>query len=210
MTDLEFHTTVLQTGRNTTGIAVPAEIVEALGGGKRPAVHVRLNDYAYRSTVAPMGGVFMIPVSADVRAASGVAGGDSVEVGLALDTEPRTVEVPDDLADALAQAPGAREFFDGLSHTHRKWHCDQVTGAKTAETRQRRVEKSVALLASGRLARFRRDPRIHAKPDRDRNYDCAANHSKRNGGTVRPPARPSRTAASCVNSDYSIYSIYSV
>src|SRR5438445_5998830 len=101
---MRFRTTVLQSGATATGIEVPAEVVSALGS-KRPAVRVTLNGYTYRSTVASMGGRFMVGVSAKVREAAGVAGGDEVDVTLSLDTEPREVVVPSDLTEALAGEP---------------------------------------------------------------------------------------------------------
>jgi hypothetical protein len=126
---------------------VPPEVVEALGSGKRPAVRVTLNGYTYRSTVAPMSGAFYLPVSAEVRAASGAAAGDEVEVNVELDTEPRTVEVPPDLAAALDATPSARAAFDVLSYSNRRRHVLAVEGAKAAETRARRVAKVVIELA---------------------------------------------------------------
>jgi hypothetical protein len=147
---MRFRTTILQTGKSTTGIRVPDEVVEALGSGRRPAVKVTVNGYTYRSTVAPMGGAYMISLSAEHRAASGLAGGDEVEVDLELDTAPREVDVPPDLTAALDAEPAARRTFDALSYSNRSWHVLQVTGAKTDETRQRRIAKSVAALKEGR------------------------------------------------------------
>jgi hypothetical protein len=147
---MRFRTTIQQTGKNTTGIPVPDDVVAALGSGKRPAVTVTVNGYSYRSTVASMGGVSMVSLSAEHRAGAGVAGGDEVEVDLELDTAPREVTVPDDLAAALDAEPAARATFDGLSYSNKSWHVLQVTGAKTDETRQRRVAKSVETLRQGR------------------------------------------------------------
>jgi Bacteriocin-protection, YdeI or OmpD-Associated/Domain of unknown function (DUF1905) len=147
---MRFRTTIQQTGKNTTGIPVPDDVVAALGSGKRPAVTVTVNGYSYRSTVASMGGVSMVSLSAEHRAGAGVAGGDEVEVELELDTAPREVTVPDDLAAALDAEPAARATFDGLSYSNKSWHVLQVTGAKTDETRQRRIAKSVETLRQGR------------------------------------------------------------
>jgi antitoxin component of MazEF toxin-antitoxin module len=141
---IEFRTTIQRAGKNATGIQVPDEVVLALGAGRRPAVHVTLGSYAYRSTIASMGGRFMIPVSAEVRAAAGVEGGDEVVVALALDTEPRVVEMPADLAAALVAAPAAQAAFERLSYSHRRAHVLAIEGAKAAETRARRVAKIVA------------------------------------------------------------------
>ena len=147
---MRFHTTIEQNGKTATGIRVPDEVVEALGSGKRPAVTVTINGYTYRNTIAVMGGVFMVGVSAEHRAGAGVAGGDEVDVDIALDTAPREVIVPDDFAAALDTEPKARATFDGLSYSNRSWHVLQVTGARTDETRQRRIGKSVDMLREGR------------------------------------------------------------
>ncbi|HSK95848.1 MAG TPA: YdeI/OmpD-associated family protein [Euzebyales bacterium] len=147
---MRFQTTILQTGKTTTGIAVPEDVVTALGAGKRPPVTVTVNGYTYRSTVAVMGGRFMISLNAQQRAASGLAGGDEVDVEIALDTAPREVTVPDDLAAALDAAPEARRTFDGLSYSNKSWHVLQVEGAKTDATRQRRIAKSLDILRQGR------------------------------------------------------------
>lgn len=147
---MKFEATLESTGKTTTGFRVPEDVVEALGGGKRPPVTVSFRGYSYRNTVAPMGGEYWLGVSAEHRAGSGVAAGDVVEVELELDTAPRTVEVPDDFAAALDAEPRAREMFDSLSYSNQSWHVLSVTGAKTDETRQRRIAKSVETLKAGR------------------------------------------------------------
>lgn len=145
---MKFATKMYQTGNNT-GVPVPPEVVEALGGGKRAAVSVTVNGYAYRSTIASMGGQFLIPFSADRRRESGISGGDSIDVELALDTAPRTVEPPADLAAALAAVPGAEEAFRALAPSRQKAHVTSVSDAKTDATRRRRIDKVVADLTSG-------------------------------------------------------------
>ena len=147
---MRFRTTIRQSGKTATGIQVPDEVVEALGSGKRPAVRVTINGYTYRSTVAVLSGVYMVGVNAEHRAAAGVAGGDEVDVEMELDTAPREVTVPADLAAALDAEPDARRTFDGLSYSNKSWHVLQVAGAKTDETRQRRIARSVAVLKQGR------------------------------------------------------------
>ncbi|AZS38066.1 hypothetical protein CVS47_02717 [Microbacterium lemovicicum] len=142
---MRFETTMLQMGNNT-GIEVPPEVLEALGGGRRPAVDVTVNGFAYKSTVGAMAGKSLIPFSSDKRAASGISGGDAIVVEVELDTAPRTVDVPEDLAAALAAA-GRREEFDALSPSRRKAHVTGVEGAKTADTRARRIESIVSTLA---------------------------------------------------------------
>ena len=148
---MRFHTTILQSGKTAAGIEVPEEIVTALGSGKRPKVAVTINGYTYRSSIAPMNGVFMVGVSSDVRAAAGVAGGDEVDVDIKLDTAPREVNVPDDFAAALDAAPRARATFESLSYSNKSWHTLQIEGAKTDETRQRRIAKSIEALSDGRV-----------------------------------------------------------
>jgi uncharacterized protein YdeI (YjbR/CyaY-like superfamily) len=100
--------------------------------------------------VAVVGGAHMVGVSAESRAGAGIAGGDEVEVDIELDTAPREVAVPADLAAALDAEPNARRTFDKLSYSNKSWHVLQVTGAKSEETRQRRIAKSVATLKGGR------------------------------------------------------------
>ena len=138
--------TVLFRDGNNTGIEVPEAAVAALGRGKRPAVLVEVNGFRFRSTVAPMGGKFLIPFSAARREESGISGGDAVEVTLTVDVEPRTVEVPEDLRAAL-DAAGATAAWDALSYSKRKEHARSVTEAKKPETRARRVETVLAKLA---------------------------------------------------------------
>jgi Bacteriocin-protection, YdeI or OmpD-Associated/Domain of unknown function (DUF1905) len=147
---MRFRTTILQDGKTATGIRVPDEVVEALGKGKRPPVAVTINGFTYRSTIAVMGSDYMVGVSAENRAGARVAGGDVVDVDIELDTAPREVTVPPDFAAALDAVPEARRTFDGLSYSNKSWHVLQVTGAKSDETRQRRIAKSIDALREGR------------------------------------------------------------
>ena len=147
---MRFHTTILQSGKTATGIRVPDDVIEALGAGRRPAVAVTINGFTYRSTIAVMGGDYMVGVNADNRIGAGVAGGDEVDVDIELDTAPRVVDLPADFAAALAAEPRAAATFERLSPSMKGYHVTQVTGAKTDETRQRRIAKSVAVLAEGR------------------------------------------------------------
>jgi hypothetical protein len=144
-----FETTVAAMGNNT-GIVVPVEVIEQLGAGKRPPVLVDVNGHEYRSTVAVMGGRHLISVSAAVRQATGLAGGDPIRVTLTVADTPREVDVPADLAAALAADERAGAFFATLSNSLQRYHVDNVTGARTAETRQRRVDKAVELFRAGR------------------------------------------------------------
>jgi hypothetical protein len=145
---MRFETTMSQTGNNT-GIEVPPEVIEALGGGKRPPVLVRVNGYEYRSTVGVMGGRSLIPFSSDKRAETGIGGGDAIDVEVELDTAPRTVEVPADFQAALEAAPGALAAFEALAPSHKKAHVTAIEQAKAAETRQRRIDAAVAKLVGG-------------------------------------------------------------
>ncbi|HEV7871335.1 MAG TPA: YdeI/OmpD-associated family protein [Modestobacter sp.] len=143
---MRFSTTVELHGRTATGMAVPPEVVDALGGGKKPAVSVTVGGHTYRSSIASMGGRFLIPLSADRRSAAGVAAGDQVEVDVELDTQPREVDVPADLAAALDAEPVARGRFETLSYSNQLRHVLAVEGAKAEATRQRRVTAAVATL----------------------------------------------------------------
>ena len=147
---MNFQTVVELGGKTATGIRVPPEVVEALGSGKKPAVRVTINGYTYRSTVAVYGGEFMLPVSAEVRERAGVAAGDEIEVAVELDTEPRVVEVPDDLAAALATDAEAQQFFEGLSYSNKRRIVLSINDAKTLETRQRRITRTIEDLRQGK------------------------------------------------------------
>lgn len=138
------------TGKTAAGMEVPARVVEALGAGKKPPVRVTIGGHTYRSSIASMGGVFMLGISNENRAKAGVAAGDEMDVEIELDTEPREVTVPADLRAALDGDPAAARFFDGLSYSNRLRHVLAIDDAKTLETRQRRIEKSVALFREGR------------------------------------------------------------
>jgi hypothetical protein len=142
---MRFDTTLLAMGNNT-GIEVPADVLDSWGAGRRPAVNVVVNGFAYRSTVGAMGGRSLIPFSSDKRAATGLQGGDAITVEVTLDDAPRTVEVPGDLSEALAAA-GVRATFDALSPSARAAHVTNVESAKAAETRQRRIAAIVTKLA---------------------------------------------------------------
>jgi hypothetical protein len=141
-----FSTTVELGGRTATGFEVPPEVVDALGAGKRPAVTVTVGGHTYRSTVAVMGGRYMLPLSAENRTAAGLSAGDAADVELELDTAPRVVEVPADLAAALDAEPAARAAFDALNYSNQRRHTLSVEGAKTEATRTRRVAKVVETL----------------------------------------------------------------
>jgi hypothetical protein len=147
---MRLRATLLQGGKTATGIQVPDEVVESLGAGKRPPVRVTINQHTYRSTIAVVGGVYMVGVSAENRASAGVAAGDEVDVDIELDTEPRVLTVPPDFLAALEAEAQAKAFFDGLSYSRRQRFVLQIEGAKTEETRQRRIAKSLVDLLAGK------------------------------------------------------------
>jgi len=136
-----FTTTLLALGNNV-GIEVPEEVVLGFGAGKRVPVTVTLAGHTYPSTIARMGGRYLVPVSQENRVAAGVAGGEEHEVVLEHDTSTRAPEVPDDLAEALAAA-GLRDAFDALAPSRSKEHVRSVNEAKAAATRARRIAKVV-------------------------------------------------------------------
>ncbi len=142
-----FTATVVPAG-NATGVDVPADVVEALRSGKRPPVAITINDHTWRSRIAAKAGRFIVGVSAANRAAAGIAIGDEVEVTLVLDNEPRVVDEPSDLAQALDADPRARTAFDRLPYGLRRKHVTAIEDAKSASTRQRRITKLIATLSS--------------------------------------------------------------
>lgn len=146
---VSFETTLLSFGNNT-GIEVPPDLIENLGGGKAPAVVVDVNGYKYRNTVGVRGGKHLMSVSAAIRKATGLSGGDPIAVALTLAEGPPPVEMPGDFQLALDSNPPARKFFDGLSNSLQRYHCDNISGAKTEETRQRRIAKAVDLFVAGK------------------------------------------------------------
>jgi hypothetical protein len=144
-----FRTTILQARKTATGIPVPETVVEELGSGKKPAVVVTIGSYEYRSTVANMGGQFLIPLSAEHRAASSLAAGDEVEVSLTLDESPREVSLPPEIAEAFASSPALGQAYGALAYSRQRALIEPIDQAKSAETRDRRVAKVVeTLLAS--------------------------------------------------------------
>lgn len=150
---MKFKSVVFLGGKTATGIPVPADVVASFGPGKRYPVVATINGHSYRTTVVVYDGQFMIPLAAENREAAGVAAGEEIEVDLVLDTAPREVEVPDDLAAALESSAAAKEFFAKLAYTHRKEYVRWIEEAKKPETRATRVEKTLALLAEGKAQR---------------------------------------------------------
>ena len=147
---MKFRATILLAGKTATGIEVPHEVIAGLDAGKKPPVRVTIGDHIYRTTIASRGERFLIPVSAENRESAGVSAGDELDVKVELDTEPREVSVPSDLAAELERDAKARDFFETLSYSQRKWYVLPIEQAKTDETRQRRIAKSVEALREGR------------------------------------------------------------
>jgi hypothetical protein len=148
---MKFRGKLLLSGKTATGFEIPADVIAGLNSGKKPAVTVTINgSYTYRSSVATMGGKFMLPVSAEHRAGAGIAADDEADIDLELDDQPREVAVPADLAAALDADPAARSYFNGLSYTNKRRHVLAIDGAKAADTRARRIAKSVELFHDGR------------------------------------------------------------
>jgi Bacteriocin-protection, YdeI or OmpD-Associated/Domain of unknown function (DUF1905) len=142
-----FRTTLFAAGGNNVAIVVPPEVVAAFGRGKRVPVVVTVDDgYSYRNTIATMGGRFLLSFNAETRRATGRGAGDEVDVRLDVDDEPRVVAVPDDLALVLADDVAARAAWERLSYSRQREHVESITGAKTPETRARRVAKVVSTL----------------------------------------------------------------
>ena len=140
---MKFRTKLLTAGKTATGIEVPSKVMEGLGAGKKPPVRVTINGYTYRSTVATVNGKSMVGVSEEVRKNAGVTGGDTVDVEMELDTAPREVAVPPDLARALAKDAKAKKYFESLSYSGKLRLVLPVANGKTAETRERNVAKAM-------------------------------------------------------------------
>ena len=142
---------IQSTGDTAAGVHLPDEVVVGLGKGRKPPVTATINGYTWRSTVAVMGGEYWLGVSKEVRRNAGVGAGEEVELTLELDTEERVLEVPTDFAAALDAEPEARRFFDALSYSNRRRFTYSIDDAKTPETRQRRIDKSVGQLREGKV-----------------------------------------------------------
>ena len=139
------------TGESAAGMHLPDDVVESLGKGRKPPVKATINGYTWRSTVAVMGGEYWLGASKEVRRNAGVEAGQEVDLTLELDTEERVLEVPADFAAALDAEPEARRFFDTLSYSNKRRFTYSIDDAKTPETRQRRIDKSVSQLRDGKL-----------------------------------------------------------
>ncbi|TDW17981.1 YdeI/OmpD-associated family protein [Kribbella kalugense] len=147
---MKFTAELLSTGRNTAGFEVPEDVVKSLGGGGHPKVSVTVNGYTFRTSIARMGGRYLLGFSAERRTEAGVSPGSMMEVEVELDTAERVLDVPKEFATALAADAKAKEFWATLSYSKQQWHVLQVTSAKTDATRERRIEKSIGMLREGK------------------------------------------------------------
>lgn len=144
-TSQTFRTTLVAGGGNNVGIVVPEAVLLAFDRGKRVPVVVTIDGgYQYRNTTASMGGQILISFNAETRKATGKGAGDEVEVRLDVDDAPRTIEVPPELAAELANDTAAKQAWDALSYSRQRAHAESITGAKTDETRAKRVAKALA------------------------------------------------------------------
>ena len=147
---MRFRAEIEAAGKTAAGIEVPPAVLEGLGAGKRPPVRVTINGHTYRTSIGSMGGRYLASCSVENRRAAGVSAGDTVDLDLELDDQPREVELSGDFVQALDSEPPARRFFDGLSYSERRWFVMGIEDAKTAETRQRRIGRAVDRLKAGR------------------------------------------------------------
>ena len=141
-----FRTKLLAAGKTAAGVEVPEKVVQGLGSTKRPLVKVTINGYTYRSAIAPMGGTYMLGVSNEVRQHTGVAPGETIDIDVELDTDKRDVEVPPELAKALAKDARAKKYFESLSYSRKYALAAPIANGKTPETRERNLAKAMAEL----------------------------------------------------------------
>ena len=143
---MEFTTELRSTGGTTTGFVVPDAVVQALGGGRRPKVVATVNGHTWRTSIVSRGGRFLLGASAAVREGAGIVAGQTHTVVVEVDTAPRSVDVPDDLAAALAADPAAAAAWERLGHSHRRQHAEAIAAAKKPDTRRRRIASTISAL----------------------------------------------------------------
>jgi len=146
----QFTAELHEAGRGGSAFDVPHAAAAALSDEKRPTVTVTIGGHTYRTRIAVYGGQPMVGMSKANRVAAGIDIGDRFDVSVALDEEPRVVEVPDDLAAALADDAVAAAAFDRLAYTHRREYVIWITDARKPETRARRVQGTLDKLRDGR------------------------------------------------------------
>jgi hypothetical protein len=150
MGELTFRTELQPRGPAAAVVLDEEQVAEIGEGAKRFPVSATVNGYTWRTSVARMGGEFLIGLSKAVRQAASVEAGDTVDVTVTLDTEVREVEVPADLAKALQTDPAAQAAFDRMAFTHRKEYARWIEEAKKPETRERRVAQTLDMVREGK------------------------------------------------------------
>jgi hypothetical protein len=130
-------------------VALPFDAKETFGRVRVP-VRATVNGHTFRSTLMRYGGTDYLGLNRTAREGAGVEAGQIITVDLEVDGEPRTVDVPPELAEALAQNAEAGAAFEQLSHTHRREYAEWVAEAKRDETRRRRAEQAIARLGRDR------------------------------------------------------------
>lgn len=141
---MTYSTVVIPDG-NHASIAIPDDVLAALGANRRAAVAVTVNGHTYQSTATAVNGECRVVFPRSYREAAGATGGDTVSVTLDLITGYREVNLHPEFATAL-EAAGLRDTFDALAYSHRKEHARAIAEAKADETRQRRIQKSLDLI----------------------------------------------------------------
>jgi hypothetical protein len=176
MPSRSFSASVVRDGASCV-IALPFDPKTVFGAIRAPVV-ATVNGYAFRTTIAAMGGPACIGLRRSHREAAGLVGGETVAVKVALDEAPRTVTAPADLLRALRARPGALDAWKASSYTHRREHVEAIEGAKRPETRERRVAAAVAMVAAKAAQATAGRP-----------------STSRSGGTQAARARTSRTTS---------------
>jgi hypothetical protein len=145
----QFTAELRPAGRGGSAFEVPHEAAASLSEQKRPPVAVTIGGHTFRTRIAVYGGQPMVGVSKANRTAAGIEIGDRFDATVALDEEPRVIEVPDDLAAALAGDAEAAAAFERLAYTHRREYVSWITEARKPETRARRVAGTLDKLRGG-------------------------------------------------------------
>lgn len=151
MTAQEFEAEIIKDeDSGGAGVVVPPDVVKALGGKGRIKIKCTIDGRPYRGSINPYGGVHFLGVLKSIRETIGKKPGDTIHIAMEADTEPRTVELPEDLRSALDKDDNLKAGFDKLSYSHKKEYVDWVNDAKKAETRERRITKMLEMLANGK------------------------------------------------------------
>ncbi|HET6823894.1 MAG TPA: YdeI/OmpD-associated family protein [Anaerolineales bacterium] len=151
MTKKQTFTAVIQNaGGGGAFVEVPFD-VEKEFGSKRPKVKAMIEGVPYRGILTRMGTErHLLIVLKEIREQIGKTFGDEVTITVEPDTEPRVIEVPDELKKAFKTEKEAKAFFEKLSYTHQREYVMWITEAKREETRQNRIAKTVEMLKKGK------------------------------------------------------------